>query len=131
MKFFINIILISLALISCKENASKKVYKSQSSGNINSLLVVVDNDLWSTSVGESIRRYIGAEVYGLPQVEPQFDLRQVPRSVFSDFVRLNRTVLKVHLSDEQGVKFYSDPSAKPQQQVVVSWISRQILSELI
>lgn len=131
MKFFINIILISLVLISCKENASKKVYKSQSSGNINSLLVVVDNDLWSTSVGESIRRYIGAEVYGLPQVEPQFDLRQVPRSVFSDFVRMNRTVLKVQLSDEQGVKFYSDPYAKPQKMVVVSGPSRQILAELI
>lgn len=82
MKSFINIMLFTLFLFSCNETATKKVYKPQSSGNINSLLVVVDDDLWGASVGEAIRRHIGSEIYGLPQVEPQFDLRQVPHSVF-------------------------------------------------
>lgn len=131
MKLFINIIIFALAFFSCNETASKKVYKPQSSGNINSLLVVVDDDLWGASVGEAIRRHIGSEIYGLPQIEPQFDLRQVPKSVFSDFVRMNRTVLKVQLSNEDGVKFYTNPYAKPQKMIVISGTSRQILAELI
>mgnify|MGYP000981267257 CR=1 FL=1 len=36
--------LFTLFLFSCNETASKKVYKPQSSGNINSLLVVIDDD---------------------------------------------------------------------------------------
>ena len=131
MKLFINIIIFALAFFSCNETASKKVYKPQSSGNINSLLVVVDDDLWGASVGEAIRRHIGSEIYGLPQIEPQFDLRQVPKSVFSDFVRMNRTVLKVQLSNEDGVKFYTNPYAKPQKMIVISGTSRKILAELI
>ena len=131
MKLFINIIIFALAFFSCNETASKKVYKPQSSGNINSLLVVVDDDLWGASVGEAIRRHIGSEIYGLPQIEPQFDLRQVPKSVFSDFVRMNRTVLKVQLSNEDGVKFYTNPYTKPQKMIVISGTSRQILAELI
>ncbi len=131
MKLFINIIIFALAFFSCNETASKKVYKPQSSGNINSLLVVVDDDLWGASVGEAIRRHIGSEIYGLPQIEPQFDLRQVPKSVFSDFVRMNRTVLKVQLSNEDDVKFYTNPYAKPQKMIVISGTSRKILAELI
>ena len=131
MKLFINIIIFALAFFSCNETVSKKVYKPQSSGNINSLLVVVDDDLWGASVGEAIRRHIGSEIYGLPQIEPQFDLRQVPKSVFSDFVRMNRTVLKVQLSNEDGVKFYTNPYAKPQKMIVISGTSRKILVELI
>ena len=131
MKLFINIIIFALAFFSCNETASKKVYKPQSSGNINSLLVVVDDDLWGASVGEAIRRHIGSEIYGLPQIEPQFDLRQVPKSVFSDFVRMNRTVLRVLLSNEDGVKFYTNPYAKPQKMIVISGTSRKILAELI
>ena len=98
MRALIKLIIISMTFLSCKDDTAKKVYKPDSSGNINNLLVVVDNDLWNTSVGDAIRNQIGAEVYGLPQVEPQFDLRQVPPVVFSDFVRMNRTVLKIQHS---------------------------------
>ena len=131
MRPFITIITTIALLLSCKEDATKKVYKSDSSGNINNLLVVVDNDLWNNTVGDAIRTHIGAEVYGLPQVEPQFDLRQVPPIVFSDFVRMNRTVLKIQRAEESGVKFYTDPYATPQKMVLVSGPTQQILKELI
>ena len=85
--------LIALCLLfSCKDNNEKTTYKSASSGNINSLLVVIDNTLWIGRVGDVLRENLGGEIYGLPQIEPQFNLRQVPTAVFSDFVRLNRTL---------------------------------------
>ena len=131
MRALIKLIIISITFFSCKDDTGKKVYKPDSSGNINNLLVVVDNDLWNTSVGDAIRNHIGAEVYGLPQVEPQFDLRQVPPVVFSDFVRMNRTVLKIQYSNEKGIKFYTDPYASPQKMAVVSGPTQQALKALI
>ena len=131
MRTLIKLIVFSVLFFSCKENTEKKMYKPESSGNINSLLVVIDNDLWNTSVGDAIRKNIGAEVYGLPQVEPQYDLRQVPPIVFSDFVRMNRIVLKIQRSEENSAKFYTDPYAAPQKMVVISGSTPQVLKELI
>lgn len=101
-------------------NSNSKVALSASSGNINNLSVVIDNNLWEGSVGDNIRSLIGASLYGLPQDEPLFTLRQMPTSIFTGFVRKNRIVLKVVKGEEAGTQFYKDSYAKPQKMVVVS-----------
>ena len=120
-----------LLILGCKHAKDQKAYKPQSSANINSLLVVMDNSLWNGSVGDAVRDNIGSEVYGLPQVEPNFDLNHVPMAVFSDFVRLNRTVLKVQISEDSGIKYYKDPYASPQKMAVIKAPNRQTLVDLI
>ena len=95
MREFIKALCLFLVLSACENINDKMVYKPQSSGNINDLSVVIDNELWESPVGESIRSTIGAPLYGLPQDEPQFKLRQIPLSVFSGFVKNTRLVLKV------------------------------------
>lgn len=118
-----------LALLGCQSNNT--VSLSASSGNINNLSVVVDNDLWEGSVGESIRNVIGAPLYGLPQDEPMFTMRQMPTVVFSDFARRNRTVLKIEKGKEADTKFYEDTYAKPQKMVVISGQTNQeIINEI-
>jgi hypothetical protein len=122
--------LYSFLLLSACENASDKtVYKPQSSGNINDLSVVIDNELWESPVGESIRSTIGAPVYGLPQDEPQFKLRQIPLSVFSGFVKNTRLVLKVLKGAEATTKFYKDPYASPQRMVLVTGMTNQEIND--
>lgn len=81
---------------------------------------MIDNNLWEGSVGDNIRSLIGASLYGLPQDEPLFTLRQMPTSIFTGFVRKNRIVLKVVKGEEAGTQFYKDSYAKPQKMVVVS-----------
>jgi hypothetical protein len=112
-----------LTLLGCQSNNT--VSLSPSSGNINNLSVVVDNDLWEGSVGESIRNVIGAPLYGLPQDEPMFTMRQIPTVVFSDFARRNRTVLKIEKGKEADTKFYENTYAKPQKMVIVSGQTNQ------
>ncbi len=116
-------------LISCESNNT--ISLSSSSGNINNISVVVDNDLWDGSVGESIRNVIGAPLYGLPQDEPLFTMRQMPTAVFSDFARRNRTVLKIEKGKEADTKFYEDPYAKPQKMVVISGQTNQEIIQQI
>jgi hypothetical protein len=118
-----------LTLLGCQSN--NNISLSSSSGNINNLSVVIDNDLWEGSVGESIRNVIAAPLYGLPQDEPLFTLRQMPTVVFSDFARKNRTVLKIEKGKEADTKFYEDTYAKPQKMVVVSGQTNQeIIKEI-
>ena len=87
--------------------------------------------MWAGHVGDVLRENVGSEIYGLPQIEPYFDMRQVPTAVFTDFVRLNRIVLKVQISDESGVKYYKDPYASPQTMVVINAKDLDELTALI
>jgi hypothetical protein len=116
-------------LAACNDSNTKQVYKPQSSGNINDLSVVIDNDLWDVSVGETIRSTIGAPLYGLPQDEAQFTLRQIPSSVFSGFVKNTRLILKIRKGIAAATKFYKDPYASPQRMVMVSGMTNQEISE--
>ena len=129
MKLYLKAFCLLLILTACNDSKTKQVYKPQSSGNINNLSVVIDNDLWDASVGETTRSTIGAPLYGLPQEEPQFTLRQIPSSVFSGFVKNTRLVLKIKKGIAAATKFYKDPYASPQQMVVVSGMTNLEISE--
>lgn len=117
------VVLISLVfmIVSCNEgkNDSQKLL-SDSSGNINNLSVVVDNDLWESSVGESLRGVFAAPVYGLNQDEPLFILSQIPPSVFSGFATKSRIVLKIEKGNEGNIKIAKNVFAKPQKVIVIS-----------
>ena len=129
MKLYLKAFCLLLILAACNDSNTKQVYKPQSSGNINDLSVVIDNDLWNTSVGETIRSTVGAPLYGLPQDEPQFTLRQIPSSVFSGFVKNTRLILKIRKGIAAATKFYKDPYASPQRMVMVSGMTNQEISE--
>lgn len=129
------IILATLCIMlfsACNSNSSKgKRIISSSSGNINNISVVIDNDLWEGSIGESIRDILGAEVYGLPQQEPLFTMHQMPTLVFSGFATKNRTVLKIEKGKEAKVTFFKNPYAKPQKLVLVSGkTNREIIEQI-
>tara|TARA_B110001452_G_C15202627_1_gene417290 strand:- start:249 stop:1226 length:978 start_codon:yes stop_codon:yes gene_type:complete len=125
MREFIKALCVFLVLSACENVNDKTVYKPRSSGNINDLSVVIDNELWESPVGETIRSTIGAPLYGLPQDEPQFKLRQIPLSIFSGFVKNTRLVLKVTKGAEASTKFYKDPYASPQRMILVSGMTNQ------
>jgi hypothetical protein len=129
MKQVLVLALSIFTFMSCETN--NKVVLPSSSGNINNLSVVVDNDLWEGSVGENIRNIIGTPLYGLPQDEPLFTMRQMPTVVFSDFARKNRTVLKIEKGKDADTKFYEDVYAKPQKVVVISGQTNKDIVEQI
>ncbi|TYA52206.1 DUF4837 family protein [Formosa maritima] len=116
------LVLFSFMLIlSCgnKKSSNQKIL-SDSSGNINNLSIVVDNNLWEGNVGEAIRDVLAAPLDGLPQDEPLFSMSQIPPSVFSGFVTHNRTVFKVEKGKEPSFKIASDVFARPQKLVLVT-----------
>ncbi|OBX21662.1 MULTISPECIES: DUF4837 family protein [Bizionia] len=127
------ILLIFMSLIvmtSCNDSkSSNKRLLSQSSGKINNLSVVVDNELWEGQVGETLRNILAAPVHGLPQDEPLFILSQLPPVVFTGFARQSRIVLKIEKSDSAKVKIAKDLFARPQRVVVVTGKTDEEISQ--
>lgn len=113
------IVILTLASFACQDTKKGDRIIPESSGKLNNMAVVIDNELWKGSVGETIRDIIAAPVYGLPQEEPLFSLNQIPPQVFTGFARVNRTVLKIEKGQETGLKILEDAFAKPQKIVVV------------
>jgi len=66
-----------ILIISCKEE--KKNYKPSSIGAINSVTIVVDNDLWNGAVGDKLREHFAASAIGLTWDEPLFTINQPQR----------------------------------------------------
>jgi hypothetical protein len=132
MKKLFLITLLSILIFSCGDDKSKNnQILSDSSGNINNVSVVVDNDMWSGSVGESIRTILATTIDGLPQDEPMFSMNQIPPSVFSGFVTKNRTILKVELHDKTSFSILDDVYAKPQRVIVVSGPNKDAIAKEI
>ncbi|MBP94113.1 MAG: DUF4837 domain-containing protein [Flavobacteriaceae bacterium] len=124
------LILSFVIMTSCNDSkSSNQRLISQSSGKINNLSVVIDNDLWEGEVGETIRSILAAPVHGLPQDEPLFILSQIPPVVFTGFAQQSRIVLKIEKSDSAKVKVAKNLFAKPQRVVVVTGNTEEDISK--
>lgn len=120
MKKIISIVACLLVLVSCQDKEGKeKAYKPDSSGNINTISVVMERELWNGSVGDAVRAQLAAPVHGLPQDEPLFSISQMPPESFQGFARQNRTFLYVEKGRPAAVQTAENPFASPQAGVFV------------
>lgn len=108
-----------LLLISCGEGGSSKKYVPDSAGGINSLSVIIEDDLWKGEVGDVIRKHFAANVTGLPWDEPLFSIHQMRGAAFSGFYRTSRNVLIVRKDSVASAGIRDGLYAKPQKVVFV------------
>ena len=122
--------LVLFTLIACNDKPEGKILSS-SSGALNTLTVVMPNDLWAGSVGESIREKLAGPVNGLPQVEPMFEINQMPIEAFSGFMRKQRTFLKIEQADVPALEVVSDAYARPQTGIILRGPTEESIINLI
>ncbi|MDG2052645.1 MAG: DUF4837 family protein [Flavobacteriaceae bacterium] len=120
-----------IALVSCNNNDTKEAYKQKSVGNINSLQVLITDELWSDSVGEEIRNYFAAPTEGLPQEESLFSINQMDPSTFSGFIKSNRLFLYVTIGKEEKFTLVTNEYAKPQTGAIITAKTKEGLIKLI
>ena len=89
------LLLCLLVLSACNENTKNKKYLPPSAGAINSLMVVMESNLWQGEVGDKVRELFAARVLAVPQSEAIFSLTQIPPQVFSGSATHSRSVLYV------------------------------------
>jgi len=121
------IVTVLLALGACNSSGSKERFLPPSTGGINSLMVVMDTELWRGPVGEKIREEFAAQIVGLPQIEPKFSLTQIPPKVFKGTTTHSRSLLYVEQDSTSLAHIKNDAYSKPQKVAVVTGPTEEVL----
>ena len=120
---------VTLLFFSCKKEEDGVPRKSI--GKINSISVVIDDQLWNGIIGDSIRNKFASPVEGLTKEEPQFDINQYPINVMEGFVTKSRTILIVKQGEENIFSINKDQYATPQNVIHITGKSLSDLSNSI
>ncbi len=123
------LVLLFFIVISCDDK--KKIHKAQSIGAINSVTVVVDNDLWNSEVGDQLRSQFASPIVGLTWDEPLFTLNQVPHKVFSGALRKTRSIIYVKKDTLNSAHIKPDMFARPQRVAVIKGTTNEELIQNI
>ena len=121
-------ILLCLIFISCQPDTSK-AYVPESNGNINSLTVVMTNDLWQGNLGENIRESLMEPYEGLPFDEPKYDVYHLQPTLFKGFARSNRNIVVFNKDTvSQGFKLIKNLWARPQITAIITGEDAEIMN---
>lgn len=124
-------ILLLLIITSCKQSEGQR-YVPESVGGINSLSVVIEDDLWKGEVGDEVRKHFAAPVDAFPWMEePIFNIGQMQKSVFNGFARLGRNVLIVRKDSVAGASVKDSVYARPQRVILIQAPDEEQLISLI
>lgn len=106
-----------LFLNSCKNDENPKL---ESSSEINSLAIAINDQLWSGEIGDSLRKKFAAPVDGLPQEEPLFTIKQFPIRLFETYKNSNTNLILIKKEDKSSYKLVHNRFTNPQNLVVIS-----------
>jgi hypothetical protein len=101
------------------------------SGKINTISVIIDDQLWNGQVGDSIRNTFAAPVLGLPQEEPLFDINQYPVKLLEGFVTSTRNILVVKKAKTNAYELVENEYATPQNVFHISGKTAYAILEVI
>lgn len=112
-------LLAVLIVFSCKDSKSKERFLPPSTGSVNSLMVVMENELWRGAVGDKVRELFARPALSLMPEQPILSLIQVPPQVFSGATAHSRSVLFVQQDSLNIAHIKSNVYAQPQKVAVV------------
>lgn len=125
--------LMLMLAVGCDNSKKKKSKKTMvsSNGSINSLSIVLEDNLWKGEVGESLRSEFTKPVTGLPQEEPLFTLSHIPPAAFSGFTRTSRLFVEIKASKKPSFEIVKDTFASPQAGVFIKGPDSKSIKDLI
>ncbi len=113
------IVLFIISITSCKDVSQQQNYRPSSIGPLNSITLVIDNELWKGKVGDKIREHFAGPAVGLTWNEPLFTINPIPSQVFSGSVRNSRSILYVQKDSVDVAHIKTDMYARPQKVGIV------------
>lgn len=123
-------LLVLLALFSaCVKKHGAETQKT--SGKINTISVIIDDQLWNGEVGDSIRNKFASPVIGLPKEEPLFTINQYPVKLLEGFVTNTRNILVIKKEGKNGFEVDENEYASPQNVFHISGKTSAAILELL
>jgi hypothetical protein len=106
-------LLIPFLFISCTKKSDNLPRKA--TGKINTISVIIDDQLWNGEIGDSIRNKFASPVIGLPQEEPLFTINQYPAKLMEGFMTDSRTIIVVKKEEKNEFVIKKNQYASPQK----------------
>lgn len=98
----------------------KEDTRAPSQGQINHILLVMDDDLWLNSVGDTIRHYLAAGIDGIIPAEPRFDLDQQSPGIFANTTKSRKNIVYVSAKENKSnFELIVDQYAQPQNYFLI------------
>jgi len=94
-------ILLALALLCSCNLSRRKPLKPTPSGAPGDVLLVMNDKLWQSFSGDSIRSILASPVDALPQDEPRFNVIRINHSVFGKTFMQQRNIIIVKVGSDQ------------------------------
>lgn len=141
MKHFLSTISIFLILLSsCSDPAGNgknmpsdtrnRILPAQS-GRSGELLIVLNEEQWKGELGRTVKEIFAAELPGIGQPEPYFELIQVPNKAFKKIFKTHRNILLIELEDTAVVRLKSNVWAEDQELAYVSGTSYEEIRNIL
>ncbi len=111
-------LLLSALMSSCSFKNDK--FPDESAAAINTIAVIIDDQLWNGEVGDSIRNKFASPVLGLPQEEPLFTINQYPVKLFEGYSTDSRNIIIIKKDNENKFEIKENEFASPQNAIHIS-----------
>jgi hypothetical protein len=103
----------------------------KTTGKINTIAVVIDDQLWNGEIGDSIRNKFASPVIGLPEEEPLFTINQYPVKLLEGFATDSRAIIVIKKEDENKFEIQKNQYATPQNVFHISGkTAEEVLEQL-
>ncbi|WP_284651036.1 DUF4837 family protein [Flavobacterium terrisoli] len=109
---------VTFIVSSCSFKKDK--FPDETSAAINTIAVIIDDQLWNGEVGDSIRNKFASPVLGLPQEEPLFTINQYPVKLFEGFSTDSRNIIIVKKGNENKFEIKENEFSSPQNAVHIT-----------
>lgn len=112
------LLLTTAFFLSC--NTKKDTSTEETTGEINTISVLIDDQLWKGEIGDSVRNKFASSVIGLPQEEPQFTINQYPIKFLEGYVVNSRNSIVIKKEAISRFEIKKNEFASPQNIFYVS-----------
>lgn len=106
-------------LLSCTGSSS---VLTTPSGRPGDLLIVIDDELWQSEGGDTLRGTFNQDIIGLPWDEPLFDISRVNQQNFSNILRTARSVIDVDIDrkfTQAKVRYQKNVYSNTQRYIII------------
>ncbi len=111
-------LLTAAFFVSC--NNKRDTSTEKTTGEINTISILIDDQLWKGEIGDSVRNKFASLVIGLPQEEPQFTINQYPIKFLEGFVVNSRNSIVIKKEAVGRFEIKKNEFATPQNVFYIS-----------
>ena len=123
-RYLIFLLITTLGFATAGCEGGGEIYLPPYTGSPGEVVVVIDDQLWESKTGETIREYFSRDVPGLDKHEPYFSIVQRTQANFGQLLQVHRNILIVRVQD-------TDANEEPRLDLKKNmWANDQLVIEI-